>query len=473
MHLRIKKTFLGLILLSIGIYSSTANAWIDCYWSYRSDVSITEQSGTPLTDYQVELSLDVSSFHSNYNWSSNGDDLRLIDTDDSTQLDFFIKSWDSVAQTATLWVKMSLTASQTKTIYLYYGNTDASSASNAGVTFTETGIKFHTRYSTANPTNKSDAFSSFNAAADGVAGYGCSIITNFTNISNHAVYAPPSVNMNFGAYSETFFEVSVAEAGLWEFRYGADFGRGGGLYVDGVALDEKWNTDLWWAYNWNNTTEILQGSISLTSGYHTLEVIGFEGCCDGGITVQFKKPGDAFKSYSDANINVNSRKCPVAEPAIAYSNAVVEVPSIVITKTSTVLSDPVQGITNPKRIPGAIVRYLVSVSNTGSAADRDTININDPIPANVKLMVTAGHIGFSDGSPASGLNFSYDPLNPASDDITFSDDNGASFLYIPVADAEDADSDVTQINLQPAGRLGCSNTGAAYEFSLFYDVIIE
>ena len=456
-----KSTFLSLLFIAACLYTTTATAWFDCYWPYRSDVTITEQSGGALTDYQVELSLTASSFHASYSWSANGDDIRLLDTNDSTEMDFFIESWDSVAQTATIWVKMSLMANQTKTFYLYYGNTEASNVSNAGVTFTESGIKFHTRNSTANPTNKSEAYTAFDAAPDGVAGYGCSIITDFTNISNHSVYAPPSVNMNFGAYSETFFEVTAGEVGLWEFRYGADFGRGGGLYVDGVALDEKWNTDLWWAYNWANTGEVLQGSISLTAGYHTLEVIGFEGCCDGGITVQFKKPGDVFRSYSDANINVNSRKCPVTATAIAYSNPLIELPSISITKTSTVLSDPVQGTSNPKRIPGAIVRYLIAVSNTGSAADVDSIKINDPLPASVRLMVTAGHIGFTDGSLSSGLSFSYNPLDHAGDNVAFSDDNGASFTYTPTPDVEDADSSVSQIKLQPSGRFGCSNNGTS------------
>ncbi len=469
---RLKSLFLVLVLFGSVLYSSTSYAWFDCYWPYRSDVTVTEQSGTVLTDYQIELSLNASSFHASYQWSANGADIRLIDTNDSTPLDFYIESWDSAGKLATIWVKMSMLANQTKTIYLYYGNTDASSASNGSVTFTESGIKFHTRNSTANPANKSAAFSSFNAAPDGVAGYGCSIITDFTNISNHSEYSPPIQRMNFGAYSETFFEVGAGETGSWEFRYGADFGRGGGLYVDGVALDEKWNDDLWWSYNWNNTSEILQGTVSLSAGYHTLEVIGFEGCCDGGITVQFKKPGDSFKSYSDANINVNSRKCPVTEPTIAFSNPVIELPSITITKTSTVESDPVQGINNPKRIPGAIVRYLISVSNTGSAADTDTIKIDDIMPANVKLLVTAGHIGFVEPSN-SGLTFNYDPINPASDNIIFSDDNGLSYTYNPTADADDADSSVNRIKLEPSGRFGCSNNGTAHDFSIFYDVIIQ
>jgi len=38
---------------------------------------------------------------------------------------------------------------------------------------------------------------------------------------------------------------------------------------------------------------------------------------------------------------------------------------ITVTKSSTVISDPVNGATNPKRIPGAVVEYTVTITNSG------------------------------------------------------------------------------------------------------------
>ena len=38
-----------------------------------------------------------------------------------------------------------------------------------------------------------------------------------------------------------------------------------------------------------------------------------------------------------------------------------------VTKISSVISDPVNGTTNPKRIPDAIVQYCILISNSGSA----------------------------------------------------------------------------------------------------------
>ena len=44
-----------------------------------------------------------------------------------------------------------------------------------------------------------------------------------------------------------------------------------------------------------------------------------------------------------------------------------------ITKTSCVLSDPVNGTTNPKRIPGATIRYAIQVDNPNTKETSDTV----------------------------------------------------------------------------------------------------
>jgi uncharacterized repeat protein (TIGR01451 family) len=46
----------------------------------------------------------------------------------------------------------------------------------------------------------------------------------------------------------------------------------------------------------------------------------------------------------------------------------IQTATLSVTKTSTVISDPFNNTTNPKRIPGAIVEYCVTVQNTGGAA---------------------------------------------------------------------------------------------------------
>lgn len=66
--------------------------------------------------------------------------------------------------------------------------------------------------------------------------------------------------------------------------------------------------------------------------------------------------------------------------------------SLALTKTLTVISDPINGTTNPKAIPGAIVEYCVLATNNGRATapnatvNQTTITVTDPIPANLTFV---------------------------------------------------------------------------------------
>lgn len=69
--------------------------------------------------------------------------------------------------------------------------------------------------------------------------------------------------------------------------------------------------------------------------------------------------------------------------------------TFVISKTSTVISDPLNGGTNPKRIPGAVVRYTISLQNTGAAAATNVV-ASDPVPSDVTY--TPGTITLNGGA---------------------------------------------------------------------------
>lgn len=55
--------------------------------------------------------------------------------------------------------------------------------------------------------------------------------------------------------------------------------------------------------------------------------------------------------------------------------------TIAVTKSSRVVSDPFNGTTNPKSIPGATIEYCLDVNNTG-AATAGSLVLTDAIPAN-------------------------------------------------------------------------------------------
>ncbi|NOY11367.1 MAG: DUF2341 domain-containing protein [Archaeoglobi archaeon] len=101
-------------------------------WSYRVPITIQENSGTGLTDYQALITLDSS-----FNWSatsSDGSDVRFTD-EFGNALSYWIEEWN-YGTSAKIWVKVpSIPASGTTTIYLYYGNLAANSESNGTSTF--------------------------------------------------------------------------------------------------------------------------------------------------------------------------------------------------------------------------------------------------------------------------------------------------------------------------------------------------
>ena len=103
-------------------------------WSYRVPVTITN-TGPALAQYQVKITLD-SSFPFGHA-QSDGRDIRLVDSDGAAPLPFWFQSWNPPSS-AVIWVKVgNLQALSSKIIYIYYGNTSATSASSFDNTFTK------------------------------------------------------------------------------------------------------------------------------------------------------------------------------------------------------------------------------------------------------------------------------------------------------------------------------------------------
>ena len=132
-----------------------------------------------------------------------------------------------------------------------------------------------------------------------------------------AVYDNLTVNNYFGSISNYAFEstinfgVTAAQAGTWNFRTGVDFGYGGALFVDGVALG--FNThDMWWNNSYGTSNGSLQGALNLAAGNHVLKVYGLESCCDGGQQAQFKAANAAAYQTFASNDTLNAVPEPVS-----------------------------------------------------------------------------------------------------------------------------------------------------------------
>jgi len=135
--------------------------------------------------------------------------------------------------------------------------------------------------------------------------------------------------------------------------------------------------------------------------------------------------------------------------------------SLTIVKTSALVSDPVNGSTNPRAIPGAIVAYTLNVANTGpSTVDRNSVLIIDTLPTQLSVG-TAASPTFVQGSPTSALTFT------VGTDIAFSNAGTAPTSYsgcnyTPVATYDPA---VRFICINPKGTMAGS-TGTAPGFAI-------
>lgn len=82
--------------------------------------------------------------------------------------------------------------------------------------------------------------------------------------------------------------------------------------------------------------------------------------------------------FADTNASGN-----VARDGIHFAedDYVILAATLTATKTSRVISDPFNGTTDPKMIPGAVVEYCIAVANAAGSATAGGVTIADEVPA--------------------------------------------------------------------------------------------
>ncbi len=142
--------------------------------------------------------------------------------------------------------------------------------------------------------------------------------------------------------------------------------------------------------------------------------------------------------------------------------------TLAIVKSSATLSDPLNGTANPKAIPGAIMRYTLSVSNSGAASvDGNSVLLIDSLPPQITVG-TAAAPTFTQGTPSSALTFN------AGTDIRYSNavsapSSFAACTYSPVSAYDPA---VHYICLNPKGTMAGS-TGTPPSFSITFNSLVN
>jgi len=132
--------------------------WWDANWAARKKLTF-DNSGCSenLTNVPVAVSLDDTNFDFS-KAQADGDDVRFIDADDTTELDYFWEVWDSANETAIAWVEVPQidAGSTTDSIYLYWGNNAASNAEDMNGVYTANTTLAST-YASSNSTFLTDA----------------------------------------------------------------------------------------------------------------------------------------------------------------------------------------------------------------------------------------------------------------------------------------------------------------------------
>ncbi|MEM5881933.1 MAG: DUF2341 domain-containing protein [Candidatus Aenigmatarchaeota archaeon] len=132
-----EKIFLIFLFFTIFIFNfslSFSQTWLSG-WQYRIPITIRENSGNTLTDYQVLVTINTQNLISQGKMRNDCGDIRFIDSDGSILLNYWIESGCNTTNTR-IWVKVpNIPANSQKTIYLYYGNPSATSMSNGTSTF--------------------------------------------------------------------------------------------------------------------------------------------------------------------------------------------------------------------------------------------------------------------------------------------------------------------------------------------------
>ena len=201
-------------------------------------------------------------------------------------------------------------------------------------------------------TNSSNAALDFALAATQLSGgTGAHGGTDNFNVSNVRIYADTNDNGSFDAGTDTlitYLDQVAADATKRVFvvvdvPLGRSTGDVAGVRLTATAAEA-------------NAAGSVGAAVTQTSGANT---------------------ADMDTVFADSNTNGNTARDGIhfAEDDYTVASA-----SLVVTKSSRIVSDPLNGTTQPKMIPGAVVEYCVAVANAAGSATATNIAISDTLP---------------------------------------------------------------------------------------------
>lgn len=357
--------------------------------------------------------------------------------------------------TVTLGYASSLSATPTNiaTVNVSYTGGGALSTTAAPKTITFSGVSAITipagSYFTLNVQNTTGT-----SGRDVIVSFASGITDSRVELNSASVINVNSVQTYNAAYSGSVVTSS--------------FNRGSNVYVRAVISDPFGSFDI------SSSTLTLRNP----AGTDVLTNVAMTQVADSGAATRtyeyaYTIPANAPAGVWTARVTANEGVEGVSDLGIGTFTVTIPMPTLQVSKVSTVIWDPVNLNTNPKRIPGSIVSYTITVSNSGPGnVDASTLVMTDAVPANTSLCVSnvgqCSAVQFADGSPVSGLSYS-------SGNTTYSNTvgGGTPFSYTPTADANGTDVAVTGIRIAPTGALTAASGSGNPGFSISFRVKVN
>lgn len=274
------------------------------------------------------------------------------------------------------------------------------------------------------------------------------------------VMAAPTLAKSFSPSSVLVNEISVLTITLTN--------PNSSTAATGAALTDNYPSGLVNDSTPNATTSCTGGSVSATAGGNSVALSGASIPAGGSCTITIRVKSATAGSYVNSTGTVTTTNAGTGTAASATLTVTLPQPSLALLKLVSVLSDPVNGGTFPKSIPGAISTYTIRLTNSGpGTVDNNTVVVSDPLPAQVDLYVgdigTAGSGPFvyTNGSPTSGLSCPYVSLASTTDCVDFST-NGTNWTPTITPDGAGFAPAIRYIRFKPTGTMNGASGGNPY-----------
>lgn len=279
------------------------------------------------------------------------------------------------------------------------------------------------------------------------------------------VMAPPAVAKAFSPVSVLVNQVSVLTITLTNSN---------SLDITGVSLTDTYPAGLVNDTTPNVTTSCGAGVVAASAGGNSVALSGGTISAASSCTVSVRVRSASAGTYNNTTGAVTTVNAGNGTAANATLTVTRPMPVLTMLKLSAVLTDPVNGATFPKAIPGALVSYTLRLTNTGpGTVDNNTLDVIDPLPAEVDVYLGdlggpggGGPVFFVNGSPTSGLTWTYSGLGNALDDLEFFS-VADGWNYVPVPDVDGFDTNVRRIRMRPNGAMNAAGGGNPYVDFIF------